>query len=784
MLARKVAGWELYRQFTTVICLTNVYRQTDPVFRDILGRLRDGTFTEEDLATLNSRVVGERQPGSVDLEGLVAVLGNASKEHVTTLQQNAWFKYRGLVDRTGEPVLPIMLLGGYRRGDRPITDKNLLKKLSHCALGVFRGRPGNFLASVGMPVIFGDRITYTCGDITNKVAAANGTTGRIYGFQFPPNTRFNIVKDDQDQPQYILPDKQVKYVLVQVNNPQFPPFADLPPGVLPVKPTAQVGKEALKTTSLKQVPISPNFASTCHKLQSQTLDVLTIAEFTTKDPNMQSVMHGSHIYVLLSRVRTLDGLFLLKPITWKDVRYFYTLLPTYKAELTRLEQLAQLARASFPNPSPVAPDLTVPRDPNPTTGARSFEEAADPTDCSEPNSTTNSCAATPVRNRAPVFPGKDVARLVSRMDESVANSSATSQTSTPYVPHFARVRSPSTLLQCSLVNQAQFAAIYKYNMDTAPPTGAGVYTGPLDSTFANDTTRTSMFSWLYMPLLLNALLPSGSVYFAKFLSAMPVQYRMLICYYRRFFQQQKITWSHPAATADGPLHFSQENQELLMNLPSLTSGGSVSPRLYCETLVGLLFHVTTAGSIPRGEEVADALRELFPNTVCGFPFPSCATNDCLFCGPNGGSVNQDSASPPFLFNPVSTHPAVAVRSAMSRNDAPHRRIHAWDNNSCYVDVALQTWYHSLQIAAAHYGYVCNRDQFRDFHLIPAVLQTNFFPPELQVGLWEWLQCKFTLIAAPTAAQVYMRKIEHQRYLFNLIFRTLLLVIMLHSLGTV
>jgi hypothetical protein len=740
------------------MCLTNVYRQTDPVLRDILGRLRDGNFTEEDLATLNSRVVGEGQPGSVDLEGLVAVLGNAAKEHVTALQQNAWFKYRGLLGRDGTPVLPVMLIGAYSRAMKPIADKNLLKQLSHTALGVFRGRPGKFLASVGMPVIFGDRITYTDGKKRVKVAAANGSTGRIYGFQFPPGTKFEIVVDEHDQPSYIMPSKQVKYVLVQVNNPQFPQFVDLPPGVLPVKPSSQAGKEALKTTHLKQVPLSPNFGSTCHKLQSQTLDVLTIAEFSTKDPSMQRVMHGSHIYVLLSRVRTLQGLFLLKPITWKDIRYFYSLLPSYKTELTRLEQLAQVSRSSFPNPCPVAPDLTVPTEV--PTGAGVCDETGLTDTELEQNSHSTNSNSDPQRqlelvgSRKAIFPGKDVARFVQQMNESVANRSETSNTSrvaaAPYVPYFARLRTPSTLLQCTAINHVQFATIYKYNMETAPPTGEGVYGGPLDSTFANDTSRGSMFSWLYMPLLLNALLPSTPLYFASFVTAMPLQYRMLVCYYRRFFQQQKITWSHAAATPDGPLHFSQDNQELMMNLPA-TSDGSVSPRLYCETLVGLLFHIVRHPNIQQTsvdtvsinfDRLDQDLLALFPGTPHGFPFTSCETASCVLCGSSSGPRVSTS----------SRQEMTAVHEQFT-NVTPHRRLHGWNNNSCYVDSALQTWYHILDVASVHYGYAFNSNNFREFDIIPEVLQLNFFPVELQRGLWEWLQCKLALTAATTNLQV-------------------------------
>ncbi|MCS7235687.1 MAG: AAA family ATPase, partial [Armatimonadota bacterium] len=43
--------------------MERVYRQTDPVFLDILGAIRDGTVTEEHLAVLSRRCVPDFEPG-------------------------------------------------------------------------------------------------------------------------------------------------------------------------------------------------------------------------------------------------------------------------------------------------------------------------------------------------------------------------------------------------------------------------------------------------------------------------------------------------------------------------------------------------------------------------------------------------------------------------------------------------------------------------------------------------------------------------------------------------
>jgi hypothetical protein len=57
---------------------------------------------------------------------------------------------------------------------------------------------------------------------------------------------------------------------------------------------------------LLQVPINLSLAITGHKLQGMTLDILILSEINLK---------ANWLYVLLSRVTTLQGLYLMKPLT-------------------------------------------------------------------------------------------------------------------------------------------------------------------------------------------------------------------------------------------------------------------------------------------------------------------------------------------------------------------------------------------------------------------------------------------------------------------------------------
>jgi hypothetical protein len=66
-----------------------------------------------------------------------------------------------------------------------------------------------------------------------------------------------------------------------------------------------IGMKWAPSMRIEHFPMSVNFATTGHKLQGKSVDILVIAEWTSTH---------NWPYVVLSRVRTLDGLFLLEPM--------------------------------------------------------------------------------------------------------------------------------------------------------------------------------------------------------------------------------------------------------------------------------------------------------------------------------------------------------------------------------------------------------------------------------------------------------------------------------------
>ncbi len=75
-----------------------------------------------------------------------------------------------------------------------------------------------------------------------------------------------------------------------------------------IKLPVNQGKDFIKLSKCKilQFPLNNDLATTGHKLQGMTKKIMIVSQFNYSCPNW--------IYVVLSRVTTLDGLYLLQPI--------------------------------------------------------------------------------------------------------------------------------------------------------------------------------------------------------------------------------------------------------------------------------------------------------------------------------------------------------------------------------------------------------------------------------------------------------------------------------------
>ena len=70
---------------------------------------------------------------------------------------------------------------------------------------------------------------------------------------------------------------------------------------------------------MKQIPANSNDATTGHKLQGMSKDAIIVSSWPTGG---LAAMFKNWEYVVLSRVRTLSGLYLVKPIDMDKIRKF------------------------------------------------------------------------------------------------------------------------------------------------------------------------------------------------------------------------------------------------------------------------------------------------------------------------------------------------------------------------------------------------------------------------------------------------------------------------------
>jgi hypothetical protein len=143
---------------------------------------------------------------------------------------------------------------------------------------------------------------------------------------------------------YILYTKPPACVLFYQDNIKYPAFTDLETDVVPVFPIE--GSITVKGYSVqrKQVPMCSVFSLTDYKIQGSILNIaiLDLKNDPTAKGQNQYKKYCS-LYIQLSRLRSLDSLYLLQKLDMEDLQFY----PDDKllAEIERLYKLEQKTMA-------------------------------------------------------------------------------------------------------------------------------------------------------------------------------------------------------------------------------------------------------------------------------------------------------------------------------------------------------------------------------------------------------------------------------------------------------
>ena len=312
----------IWRDINDVIFLNGDWRyRNDPEWGELLGRLRLGLSTKQDFEKINSRVVGNnlKLPSLQELDGK-----NISYACSTNQQRNIYadkcflkilqsFHPKKDDISCDPPPFTIIIKGIFSESKSGLKKSNHFHNLMYNTCGDDDVETtGQYKKKVDpcLKLYLGCDLMVSDGH-DQSMGYVKGTTARFVGIvlkegcslkeQIWEGYRVNTV--DSTDVDYIVCEKEHPTSLDK--SKQF----NLYPQQFNVEIKMKLnGNRPVKLTgtSLIQFPVNIDIATTVHKLQGMTKDCLVIADFNYKEPNW--------IYVVLSRLKSIKGLFLLKPL--------------------------------------------------------------------------------------------------------------------------------------------------------------------------------------------------------------------------------------------------------------------------------------------------------------------------------------------------------------------------------------------------------------------------------------------------------------------------------------
>lgn len=282
-------GKLLWLSVKTVFILTEVMRQTgsrNEQFVNLLSRLREGKCTRDDFNKLSSRVIANAKPDLSDpawADAPIIVYDNKVKDALNMKAAEAF------ANRTRQQLHWYHATD--RRAGKEVLDDALVSALSRLHSGRTKQRLGQIPLVIGMPVIISQNFDVEAGVVNGcvgtlkKIRYRLDPLGRRHAIScvvYAPNTDGRCLPNLPEQYVVALEDTQD----IELRHPF-----------------------SMKSVKIKrtQVPIVPAFAMTAYKAQGQTLSKAIV--------DLASCSGTECPYVMISRVKSLDGLLILRPFS-------------------------------------------------------------------------------------------------------------------------------------------------------------------------------------------------------------------------------------------------------------------------------------------------------------------------------------------------------------------------------------------------------------------------------------------------------------------------------------
>ncbi len=287
-------GKLLWLSVKTVIILTEVMRQhgtENRAFVSLLGRLREGKCTHDDFDLLNSRQLPKSDvlsPGE-NWSNVPIIVSNNECKDALNITATAEF-----AARNRRPMH--WYYATDTTGGRDIEDERLQHHLESMHSGKTNQRLRRIPLVIGMPVMI-------CQNFDVEHGVVNGCTGTLKKIRY---------RSDAQGRRHALS------CVVETPTTSGTPLTGLDEqSVVVLQDTTDmrfVHPYSHKVCTIKrtQVPIMPAFAMTAHKAQGQTMDKVIV--------DLEGCHGTESPYVMLSRVKSLDGLRILWPFSIRKIQ--------------------------------------------------------------------------------------------------------------------------------------------------------------------------------------------------------------------------------------------------------------------------------------------------------------------------------------------------------------------------------------------------------------------------------------------------------------------------------
>jgi len=332
---------------TDVIELKSNHRQQNTVWATALEHFRINQPTKDDIALVQSRYMFNPDAIQTPPKGtIIAVPFNNQREKALR------FGEQRLLDTLPEIIDPIdwrkqgvlLIKANISSKNSSVTlkDQENIRRLGSKTLGC----QGNLYC-----IVDGPYIVLANKDLSKGIA--NGTLCLLQDVVLKPNCKITVTSAPNGKKVHTVYAEDVECLLFKHKNPTFgnaKPFPTLPQGCFPITTksssvTCKFGQEREIKVNTLQFQAVLSIVLTGHKVQGLTVDSIILGSISK---GHRSGVSG-WLYVVLSRVKTIEGLFLMEKIEEDPNKY--KIRADVLKEMARLRkiQVETIAKITYAN---------------------------------------------------------------------------------------------------------------------------------------------------------------------------------------------------------------------------------------------------------------------------------------------------------------------------------------------------------------------------------------------------------------------------------------------------